>query len=160
MPRAGNGYKLVFWPTDNFGDISLIKAKVKKIFEEELFIWTPSTTLLQIFFKFLLNSKVIFKSMIGPDDYSPMFCQRGLAVWPSRPPWVWWDPRTLNWRWWRRWYCKLIFEPPENFGDISLIQAKFRKYLKKNCSSELHRQLSFKYFSNFCSIPKLFSKVW
>ena len=44
------------------------KAIFKKIFEEELFIRTLSTTLLQIFCKCMLYSKVIFKNMIIPDD--------------------------------------------------------------------------------------------
>ena len=55
-------------PPDYFDDISLSKAIFRKIFEGELFIQTPSTTLLQIFYKFMLHSKVIFKSMIGPDN--------------------------------------------------------------------------------------------
>ena len=48
---------------------------------------------------------------------------------------------------------------PDNFGDISLTNAIFRKYLRENCSSLLYLQLSFKYFVNLCFIPKLFSKV-
>ena len=55
--------------------------------------------------------------------------------------------------------CLLQPEPPRNFGDISLTKAILRKYLKENCSLELHLQLSFKYFANLCFIPKLFSKV-
>ena len=34
----------------------------------EFFLRTPSTALLQIFCKLLLQSIVIFKSMTGPDD--------------------------------------------------------------------------------------------
>ena len=44
------------------------KSNIQKIFEEELFIATLSTTLLQIFCKVMLHSKIIFKSMSGPDD--------------------------------------------------------------------------------------------
>ena len=44
------------------------KRNIQKIFEEELFVGTLSTTLLQIFCKFTLHSKVIFKSMKGPED--------------------------------------------------------------------------------------------
>ena len=35
---------------------------------EELFIRTLSTTLLQILCKFMLHSKVIFENLKGPDD--------------------------------------------------------------------------------------------
>ena len=41
------------------------------------------------------------------------------------------------------------------YGDISLNIATFIKYLKENCSSELHLQLSFKQFINSCFVPKL-----
>ena len=44
---------------------------------------------------------------------------------------------------------------PDSFGYISLTKEIFRKYLKKNCSSELYLQLSFKYFVK----SKLYSKV-
>ena len=39
-----------------------------KIFEEGMFLKTFSTTLLQIFCKISINSKVIIKSIIDPDD--------------------------------------------------------------------------------------------
>ena len=45
------------------------------------------------------------------------------------------------------------------FGGISITKAIFMKYLKESCSSELYLQLSFKYFSKLCVIPKIFSKV-
>ena len=48
---------------------------------------------------------------------------------------------------------------PDNFGDIFLTRAKFRKYLKESCSSGLHLQLSLKYFASLCFVQKLFSKV-
>ena len=52
----------------NLGDISLIKAIFKKIFDGELFIRTLSTTFLQILSKLVLHLKIIFKSMTSPDD--------------------------------------------------------------------------------------------
>ena len=48
--------------------LKYIKNKERKIFEGDLIIKTLSTTLLQIFGKLMLQFKVIFKSMIGPDD--------------------------------------------------------------------------------------------
>ena len=44
------------------------KSNFQKIFEGELFFNTLSATLLQIFWEFMLHSKVIFESMTGPDD--------------------------------------------------------------------------------------------
>ena len=41
----------------------------------ELFMRTLSTTLLQIFSKFMLNSKVIFKRMTSPDDRGMKFAK-------------------------------------------------------------------------------------
>ena len=58
------------------------KTNIEKIFEGELFIRTFFTTLLQIFFKFMFYSKVISKSMTGPDDtrrVSP-HCLNGLKT--------------------------------------------------------------------------------
>ena len=52
-----------------------------------------------------------------------------------------------------------VFVLPDNFDDVSLEKAIFRKCLKENCSSELYLQLSFKNFANLCFIPKLLSKV-
>ena len=46
----------------------LIKIKIVKIFEREMFIRTSSTTFPQIFFKIILDSKVIIKSTEDPDD--------------------------------------------------------------------------------------------
>ena len=48
---------------------------------------------------------------------------------------------------------------PDNFDEILLAKAKLRKYLKEKCYSELHQQLSFKYFMKSYLIPKLLSKV-
>ena len=48
---------------------------------------------------------------------------------------------------------------PDNFDDISLTKAIFRKDLKENRSSELYLQLSFKHFANLYLIPKLFSYI-
>ena len=44
------------------------KRTCRKIFEGEMLIRTLSTTLLQIFCKIILNSEVIVKSIIDPDD--------------------------------------------------------------------------------------------
>ena len=44
------------------------KSKVQKIFEGEILIRILPTTLLQIFCKIILYSKVINKSMVHPDD--------------------------------------------------------------------------------------------
>ena len=44
------------------------KSKVEKIFEGEMLFRTSQTTLLQMFYKIFLNSKVIIKSIIDPDD--------------------------------------------------------------------------------------------
>ena len=38
------------------------------MFEGEILKRANATTLLQIFYAFLLNSKVIFKSIVGPDE--------------------------------------------------------------------------------------------
>ena len=43
------------------------KSNIWEIFEGELFIRSLSTTLLQILCEFMPHSKVIFKSMAGPD---------------------------------------------------------------------------------------------
>ena len=43
-------------------------ADFQKIFEEKMFTRTPSTTLFQIFCELMHYSKIIFKSMTGPDD--------------------------------------------------------------------------------------------
>ena len=48
-----------------------------KIFIGEMLIRTLPTSLLQIFCKIILNSKVIVKSIIDPDDN---FCNNGLMV--------------------------------------------------------------------------------
>ena len=48
---------------------------------------------------------------------------------------------------------------PDYFSNISLTKRVFRKYLKENYWSEKNKPLSFKYFSNFCLIPKLLTKV-
>ena len=42
-----------------------------RILEGELLIRTQSTTIHQIFSEAVLNSKVIFKNIIGPDDTWP-----------------------------------------------------------------------------------------
>ena len=47
-------------------------STIGKIFEGEMLIRTLPTTLLQIFCKIILNSKVIVKSIIDPDDNSWM----------------------------------------------------------------------------------------
>ena len=57
-------------------------------------------------------------------------------------------------------FMPFAVKQPDNFDDISLTKAKFRKYLKKDCSSKLYLQLSFKYFANLYFISKLSSKVW
>ena len=49
-------------------------------------------------------------------------------------------------------------QPKHNF-DIFFTKALFGKYLMEKCLPEAKRQLFFKYFENFCFIPKLFSKV-
>ena len=51
--------------SDNVSEIFLKKAI--KIFEGELFIRSLSTTVHQIFCKFMLHSKVFFKSITVPD---------------------------------------------------------------------------------------------
>ena len=53
-------------PPDNLRDISLTKAIFRK-YLSELFIRTLSTTLLQIFWKFMLHSEIIVKTWTGPD---------------------------------------------------------------------------------------------
>ena len=47
----------------------------------------------------------------------------------------------------------------ELFLTTPICTALCEKYLKESCSSEPHLQLSFKYFSNSCSIPKLFIEI-
>ena len=49
---------------------------------------------------------------------------------------------------------------PDNFENIFLTKAFFRKYLKEKCSAEVKLQLSSKYFVNFRFILKSFLKVW
>ena len=44
------------------------KGIAKKIFDGEMFIRTLPTTLIQRFKKIIVYSKVIFKSIIDPDD--------------------------------------------------------------------------------------------
>ena len=51
---------------------------IKKIFQE-VFILTLSTTLLQIFCKVKLYSKVIFKSLTGSDDTDQIDLQAGMG---------------------------------------------------------------------------------
>ena len=52
---------------DNFDEILQAKAELA-FFKAEMFIGALSPTLLQIFCKIILNSKVIVKSIIDPDD--------------------------------------------------------------------------------------------
>ena len=70
MPVAAKNAGQFRWYLSN-------KSNIYKIFEGELFIRTPSTTLLQIFRKFVLYSKVILKSLADPDDIG----QVGLQAW-------------------------------------------------------------------------------
>ena len=51
-----------------FNKSQIYQNNIWNSFEADLFIKTPSTTFLQMFWEFLLHSKGIFKSMTGPDD--------------------------------------------------------------------------------------------
>ena len=53
---------------DNFDDIILHKRISQNIIEGEMLIKTQLTNSLQIFCELMHNSKVILKSIIGPDD--------------------------------------------------------------------------------------------
>ena len=44
------------------------KSLIQKIFEGEILFRCQPTHLFQLFCKNIINSKVIFKSIIGPDD--------------------------------------------------------------------------------------------
>ena len=46
----------------------MTRSYLEKIFEEETLIRTKTTIPLQIFYEDMFDSKVIFKSIIGPDD--------------------------------------------------------------------------------------------
>ena len=52
---------------DTFDNIFQAKALVRKIFDGEKLFRTLQPTLLQIFCKIILNSKVVRKSIIDPD---------------------------------------------------------------------------------------------
>ena len=60
MPVAAKTAWQFWWYLSN-------NSNVWKIFEGELFIQTPFTSLLQIFCKFMLYSEVIFQNVTGPD---------------------------------------------------------------------------------------------
>ena len=70
------------------------------------------------------------------------------------------NPFTLKEYTWSDVFENILTKTPDIFGDIVLTKAISSKYLKENCSSQLHLQPSFKYFVNLCFILKLFSKVW
>ena len=58
--------------------ISLQRLQNQKFFQEEILIRSWDTTLLQIFCEFVINSKVIWKIIKGPEDN----CQENSqAVW-------------------------------------------------------------------------------
>ena len=61
MPAAAKTIWLFWWYRSK-------KSNGLKIFDGELYIKTLPTTLLQIVYKLMLHSEVIFKSMTGPDD--------------------------------------------------------------------------------------------
>ena len=48
--------------------MTLVKALFHEIFEEDKFIRTKPTTILQNFFKYMSNEEIIFKNTIDPDD--------------------------------------------------------------------------------------------
>ena len=50
------------------GEPFQVKTELEKYFEGEILIRTLATTPLQIFFKIILDTEVIIKSMIDPDD--------------------------------------------------------------------------------------------
>ena len=53
---------------DNFDEIFRGRSKVERIFEGEMFMRKLLIILPQIFSKIVLNFKLIFKNIIGPDD--------------------------------------------------------------------------------------------
>ena len=53
--------------SDKSADFSSSKAYFIKLFEGEMTIRTESKTLFEIFFIFMLNSKVIYNSILCPD---------------------------------------------------------------------------------------------
>ena len=55
MPNDGSPK----WP-DNFGDYLSNQSNIQDIFEGDLLLRTPSTTMFQIVYEFMLHSKVIF----------------------------------------------------------------------------------------------------
>ena len=85
---------------DYFGDISLTKAIFRKIIEGEMLIKVRHTTLFQIFYEFMINSEVIFKSMEGPDGCCP-----GDVISAAKTVWLFWwylsnksNIQKNNWR--------------------------------------------------------------
>ena len=70
MPGAPKTVWLFLWYLSN-------ESNFQKTFEREMFIEIQPTTLLQIFCEFMIYSKVILKSIKGPD----VTCQGDLQAW-------------------------------------------------------------------------------
>ena len=70
----------------------------------------------------------------------------------------------INWDLQETWFNPLTLKAaknrPDDLVNILPTEAFSVKHLKEKCWSEVKNLLSFKYFGNFCFIPKLFSKVW
>ena len=169
-----------FW--DTFENISSI---FWKMFDGQMLIRTSIKTLLQIFFKFMLYSKVIFKSAISPED-TYQCCQTVRTILEILLK----TEHFLENIWWRnvaqnltqnfpsnilrlyslfqsyfqeynksRRHLSMLPNGPYNFGDTFENRTFFGKFLMDKCCTEPHSKLSFKYFKTSFFIPKLFSKI-
>ena len=140
------------------------KSRIWKRNQGGIFTRTQGTNLHQIFCEFMLNFKVVIKSMIDPDNIWKNLGQEGVnrpkCVSNSLAPLLFIQAKQVVWvlglTQSRPWHSK----PPDNFDDFSLTKVIFWKNMMEKYWLDTHKQLFFKYFVNICLIKKLFSKVW